>query len=109
MSTRRSRASPGYTTKRQHPSRHTSAGAAAVTWLAAGFVIPLTYLLGITAVTAVLSRGVPAQVRVRLPLVLVTMHMCWGTGFLTSPPGLHRVRSRSTTARKGHVTADARE
>jgi succinoglycan biosynthesis protein ExoA len=87
-----------------------AAGApAVVSWLAAGFVIPLTYLLGITAVTAVLSHGVPARVRVRLPLVLATMHMCWGAGFLTSPPGLHRVRGRSTTARSGQVTADARE
>ena len=35
-----------------------AAGAPAeVSWLAAGFVIPLTYLLGITAVSAALSRG----------------------------------------------------
>jgi len=82
---------------------------AAVGWLAAGFVIPLTYLLGITAVSTALSRGVPASVRARLPLVLATMHMCWGTGFLTSPPRLHRVRGRGTTARSGQLTADARE
>ncbi|MGH3254770.1 MAG: glycosyltransferase family 2 protein [Streptosporangiaceae bacterium] len=87
-----------------------AAGApAAVSWLAAGFVIPLTYLLGVTAVSAALSRGVPAQVRMRLPLILATMHMTWGAGFLTSPPGLHRVRGGSTTARSGQVTADARE
>ncbi len=87
-----------------------AAGApAGVSWLAAGFVIPLTYLLGITAVTAALSRGVPAGVRARLPLALATMHMAWGAGFLTSPPGLHRVRGGSTTARSGQVTADARE
>jgi hypothetical protein len=61
-----------------------------VRWLAAGLVIPLTYLAGITAVSAVLSRGVPAGVRARLPLVLGVMHMCWGTGFLTSPRKLHR-------------------
>jgi succinoglycan biosynthesis protein ExoA len=87
-----------------------AAGApAAVGWLAAGLAIPLTYLLGITAVSAALSRGVPAGVRARLPLVLATMHMAWGTGFLTSPPRLHRVREGSTTARSGQVTADARE
>jgi hypothetical protein len=68
-----------------------AAGApAAVSWLAAGLAIPLTYLAGITAVSAVLSRGVPAGVRARLPLVLGVMHMCWGTGFLTSPTKLHR-------------------
>ena len=87
-----------------------AAGApAAVSSLAVGLIIPLTYLLGITAVSAALSNGVQASVRARLPLVLATMHMCWGAGFLTSPPGLHRVRGRSTTARSGQVTADARE
>jgi hypothetical protein len=25
---------------------------------------------------------------IRLPLVLATMHVCWGTGFLTSPASL---------------------
>ena len=84
-------------------------GAAPVGWLAAGFVIPLIYLLGITAVTAALSRGVPAGVRMRLPVVLATMHMCWGSGFLTSPRRLHRVRGRSTTARSGQMIVDARE
>jgi succinoglycan biosynthesis protein ExoA len=87
-----------------------AAGApAAVGWLAAGFAIPLIYLLGITAVTAALSRRVPAGVRARLPLVLATMHMAWGIGFLISPPGLHRTPKRGTTARSGQVTADARE
>ena len=87
-----------------------AAGApAAVGALTAGLVIPLVYLAGVTAVSALLSRGVPARVRARLPLVLAVMHLAWGAGFLTSPPGLHRVRGRSTTARKGRITADARE
>jgi succinoglycan biosynthesis protein ExoA len=60
-------------------------------WLAAtGFAIPVSYVAGITAVAAMLSRGVPASIRARLPLVLGIMHMCWGAGFLTSPRGLHR-------------------
>ena len=63
---------------------------AGVCWLAAGFVIPVTYLAGITAVGAVLARSVPAGVRIRVPLVLGVMHMCWGTGFLTSRRKLHR-------------------
>ena len=54
-------------------------------WLTVGLVIPLIYLAGITAVSVALSRGLPAGVRARLPLVLAVMHMCWGTGFLTSP------------------------
>ena len=68
-----------------------AAGApAAVGWLTAGLVIPLVYLAGVTAISAALSRGLPAGIRARLPLVLAVMHMCWGAGFLTSPRGLHR-------------------
>ena len=63
---------------------------AAVAALTAGLAIPLIYLLGITAVSAALSRREPAGVRARLPLVLAVMHLCWGVGFLTSPRGLHR-------------------
>ena len=74
-----------------------AAGApAAVGWLTAGLVIPLAYLAGVTAISAALSRGLPARVRARLPLVLAVMHLCWGTGFLTSPRRLHRGTSRET-------------
>ena len=65
-------------------------GPPAVRWLAAGFAIPVIYLAGVTAVGAALARGVPATVRLRIPVVLAAMHMAWGTGFLTSPRGLHR-------------------
>jgi succinoglycan biosynthesis protein ExoA len=54
----------------------------------AGFAVPLIYLAGILAVTAMAARGLPARVAIRLPLVLATMHVCWGTGFLTSPASL---------------------
>jgi succinoglycan biosynthesis protein ExoA len=84
-----------------------AAGApAAVDWLTAGLVIPVTYLAGITAVSAVLSRGLPARVRARLPLVLAVMHMCWGTGFLTSPRTLHRGRKADTRVRSARKKAD---
>jgi succinoglycan biosynthesis protein ExoA len=74
-----------------------AAGApAAVAALAAGLAIPVTYLAGITAVSVVLSRGEPGRVRVQLPLILAVMHMCWGTGFLTSPRRLHRGRRQET-------------
>ena len=62
----------------------------AVKALTLGLAIPLVYLAGVTAVSAALSRGLPAGVRARLPLVLATMHLGWGAGFLTSPRGLHR-------------------
>jgi len=84
-----------------------AAGApAGIGWLAAGLVIPLTYLAGITAAGAALSRGVPAAVRARVPLVLGTMHMCWGTGFLTSPGTLHRSRKADTRVRSGQKKAE---
>ena len=47
----------------------------AIAWLTAGLAIPLVYLAGIIAVSAVLSRGLAARVRAQLPLVLAVMHM----------------------------------
>ena len=76
-----------------------AAGAPGVGWLAAGFAIPLTYLAGITAVGTMLARRLPAGVRIRVPLVLGVMHMCWGTGFLTSPRKLHRSGEADTRVR----------
>jgi succinoglycan biosynthesis protein ExoA len=83
-----------------------AAGAPALGWLAAGFVIPLTYLAGITAVGAVLARDMPASVRTRVPLVLGVMHMCWGTGFLTSPRTLHRDGKADTRVRSAEKKAE---
>ena len=79
---------------------------AAVGWLTAGLVIPLIYLAGITAVSAALSPGIAAGVRARLPLVLGVMHMCWGTGFLTSPRTLHRGRKADTGVRSAQKKAE---
>jgi succinoglycan biosynthesis protein ExoA len=70
------------------------AGGAApvVRYLVLGFAIPLLYLGGIAAAAAVLARRVPVAVRALVPLVLATMHMCWGAGFLSSPRRLARRR-----------------
>jgi succinoglycan biosynthesis protein ExoA len=84
----------------------TAAGASGAGWLAAGFAIPAVYLAGITAAGAGLSRGVPARVRLRVPLVLGVMHMSWGTGFLTSPRTLHRDGKADTGVRSGEKKAD---
>jgi Glycosyl transferase family 2 len=81
-------------------------GPAAVSWLATGFAVPVIYLAGVTAVGAGLARGVPATVRARVPLVLAVMHMCWGTGFLTSPRRLHRGGKADTHVRSGEKTAE---
>ena len=59
-----------------------------VRYLMVGFAVPAVYLAGVTAVTALLARGLRAGARVRVPAVLATMHMCWGMGFLTSPKRL---------------------
>ncbi|MBO0820217.1 MAG: glycosyltransferase family 2 protein [Nocardiopsaceae bacterium] len=61
-----------------------------VKYLTLGFVIPALYLGGVTAVTVAGARDLPAGVRARVPVVLATMHMCWGMGFLTSPRRLAR-------------------
>ncbi|MBV9383912.1 MAG: glycosyltransferase family 2 protein, partial [Streptosporangiaceae bacterium] len=49
-------------------------GEPAAGYLALGFVIPLVYLAGITAVA--LGSGMPARIRALVPVVLATMHMC---------------------------------
>jgi len=83
-----------------------AAGAPGLGWLAAGFAIPAVYLAGITAVGAGLSRGVPARIRLRVPLVLAVMHMSWGTGFLTSPRTLHGDGKADTRVRSGEKNAE---
>ena len=77
-----------------------AAGApAAVGAATAGLAVPLVYLAGVTAVSALLSRGLRPGVRGRLPFVLAAMHLAWGTGFLTSPRRLHRGREGDTRVR----------
>ena len=77
----------------------------AIAALTAGLAIPLIYLAGITAVSAMLSRGLKPRVRAQLPLVLAVMHMCWGTGFLTSPRTLHRGGEADTRVRSAQKKA----
>lgn len=49
---------------------------------------PLGYALGILAVTPFVGRQLPLTALVRVPIALMTMHLSWGWGFLTSPAGL---------------------
>jgi succinoglycan biosynthesis protein ExoA len=63
-----------------------------VPYLGFGFVVPLTYLAGITGVAVVFGGDLPPAVRLRVPLVLAAMHMCWGAGYLTSPRRLAKRR-----------------
>lgn len=56
-----------------------------VAWFAVGWLAPLGYLALVLGGSLVVGRGLPLGAWIRLPLVLVTMHMSWGIGFLTSP------------------------
>jgi succinoglycan biosynthesis protein ExoA len=56
------------------------------------FLVPAVYLGGAIAVAAVFARRLPLNARLRVPLVLAAMHMCWGAGYLTSPRRLARRR-----------------
>ena len=70
-------------------------GGPGLAWLMMGFVVPATYLAGVLGVTGVAARKLPGQVLARLPAALVTMHVAWGIGFLTSPRRLMPGRPRS--------------
>jgi hypothetical protein len=58
-----------------------------------GWLAPAGYLALITAGAVVAGRGLPPAAHARLPLVYATMHGAWGTGFLTSPPGLRELEA----------------
>lgn len=55
--------------------------------------VPAAYVAGIVAGGLASSRDEAPAVRARMPLVLATMHWCWGLGFLTSPKRLRAVRA----------------
>lgn len=61
-------------------------------------VLPAGYLALVAAGSVVVGRGQPPGVLLRLPLVIATMHLCWGTGFLLGPPRTVRAAgARSST------------
>ncbi|PFG44066.1 glycosyl transferase family 2 [Isoptericola jiangsuensis] len=52
---------------------------------AAGFALPVTYLLGVVGASAVAAARSPrlrARAALALPVVLVVMHLTWGAGFV---------------------------
>ncbi|WP_200941812.1 glycosyltransferase family 2 protein [Angustibacter sp. Root456] len=51
-------------------------------------VLPAGYVAVVAVGTVAAGRGLPWPARVRLPVVLATMHLSWGWGFLTSPASL---------------------
>ncbi|MFE2377883.1 glycosyltransferase family 2 protein [Streptomyces sp. NPDC059398] len=62
-------------------------GAAVTPW---AFLVPAAYVAAIVAGSLPAGKGLSPKARVRIPVALATMHMCWGFGFLTSPRALAR-------------------
>jgi glycosyltransferase involved in cell wall biosynthesis len=58
--------------------------------LVLGVVAPLGYIATVTAGSAVLAPRLPRTSWLWLLLVLPTMHLAWGTGFLRGPPRSRR-------------------
>ncbi len=68
-------------------------GVVAAPFLPLALVLPMGYV-GAVLVGALLTGGrLPPRSRLVLPLVYATMHLAWGTGFLTSPRRLGRPRA----------------
>jgi succinoglycan biosynthesis protein ExoA len=57
-------------------------------WLGPALLLPGGYLAGVFAVTVTAARKLAPRALAWLPLALVTMHMSWGFGFLSSPRSL---------------------
>jgi glycosyltransferase involved in cell wall biosynthesis len=58
-------------------------------------VLPVGYLVLVLAGSVWIGRGQRVAVLALLPLVITTMHMCWGLGFLLGPPRATRSVSSS--------------
>jgi hypothetical protein len=52
------------------------------------FAVPGAYVLGVVGAALGTGSGLAPAARAWLPLVYAAMHLPWGLGFLTSPPGL---------------------
>jgi len=84
-------------------------GEPGLAWLMMGFVVPAGYLAGILGVTGMAARRLPGHVLARLPAALVTMHVCWGIGFLTSPRRLAVTAAASQRRRRGAAPRPPRD
>ena len=60
------------------------AGLVTTPWLYAGFLSPLGYVAGVLAASVPMGRRLEWRSRLWLPVVIVTMHLSWGWGFLRS-------------------------
>jgi glycosyltransferase involved in cell wall biosynthesis len=73
-----------------------------------GYAVPGGYLAAIVLGSLPAGKGLPPAARLRIPVVLATMHMCWGWGFLTSPRSLARkvIASRRPAVRASGDTEE---
>lgn len=55
-------------------------------WLRIGWLAPTGYFAAVSIGGMAISRDAEPVVRARVPVVLATMHLAWGVGFLTSRP-----------------------
>jgi succinoglycan biosynthesis protein ExoA len=76
----------------------TLAGVTLTPW---ALLLPGGYLAVVVAGSAVVGRRLRAGDLARLPVVLATMHMSWGVGFLTIPASLVPAELRSGPAAHG--------
>jgi succinoglycan biosynthesis protein ExoA len=71
-------------------------------WLLLGFALPAGYLVLVVVGSLVGGRGLEPGAKAWLPVVVATMHVSWGTGYLFSPRSLaHESRSGVTASRAG--------
>ncbi|HEY8787696.1 MAG TPA: glycosyltransferase family 2 protein [Actinopolymorphaceae bacterium] len=77
-------------------------GIVASPWLLLGFALPAGYLLLVLIGSLVEGRGLEPAAKAWLPVVVATMHVSWGTGYLLSSRSLaHEGSSGATATRAG--------
>jgi glycosyltransferase involved in cell wall biosynthesis len=73
------------------------AAAGGPAWMALGWLAPAGYAIGVVIAGLVEGRGLPLRTRAWLPVVLATMHMMWGVGFVVgsrpAPDGRNGMRA----------------
>lgn len=72
-----------------------------------GFIAPGGYLLGVLVASILLGRRIGFRAAVFLPVVLATMHLSWGAGFLTSPAKLAPVAREASAPAGEQIGADS--
>jgi hypothetical protein len=80
-----------------------AAGLLAAPFVPWTLVVPGGYVVALVAGSAVVGRALPWRPRLLLPVVLATMHMSWGAGFITSP---RRLAEQARGPRAGVAPAD---